>query len=221
MNKKLYAITLIIALLSSFATFAEVPLSSSGIYIPSNPVNNNYRYQDPYEGMQQIEIEAEIARKNGAVNSTQQSNVYQYPGVQNSTNVAGSTMVLTPEQLAMQQAILRQMLTGTTQNTMTSVSNIDIPTGYDATGKAYGLARIADYLSEKGHGKVRFVSATKMADNRYNVVTTGGDNYASGSFMVDIFPKDKTDLSSPYHFWFGVYDVNGVKTGTAHSYKIK
>lgn len=220
-NKKIIATFVAIISISSVA-FAGAPITSNGMYIPAK-VNDAYRYQDPFEGMQQEEIQAEINRKN-SLGATSQQGSYQAQGIYiaPSQNIQSATQQiapqqLTPQQLALQQALLNQMIA----NNNAVTSTIDIPSGYGLDGKAYGLARLADYLMEKGHGNVKFTSASKISTNKYNVVATGGDRYSNGTFVVDVYSKDKTDLSAPYQFWFGVYDTNGVKTGTAHTYKIK
>ena len=95
----------------------------------------------------------------------------------------------------------------------------DIPSGYTSSGFAYGFARLAQNLSQK-RGDVDFISATKVKDKQYIVICSSNDNYSNGAFQVDIFQSNETELKSGYQIWFGLYDENAKKIGTAQAKRI-
>lgn len=110
-------------------------------------------------------------------------------------------------------------------------SDIIAKVGTGETG--YGLSRIARYLSTK-HGEVKFVSADYISGNTYAVTVTGGDEYANGTFAVDVYPADALyqQVQPGYQFWYGIYMPQwkmekGVPTlkwelvGTAHGRKLQ
>ena len=214
-------ITMILMFLTLFANnvFAALPVTSNGVYVPQGLVNNYDRYQDPYDGYDQIEIQQKIANKTGN-NSLYQ----QYPvGPQGQTtndaliaqyyanlaamqyNVTSQNIIVNNPELNMQQS---------------AYASGNIASGYAVDGSGYGFARLADYLSTK-HGAVKYVSQEKISDTRYKVNTTGGDNYANGSFIVDVKPIESRKLEAPYQFFFAVYDINKKQLATAHAYKTK
>ena len=95
------------------------------------------------------------------------------------------------------------------------VYNVDIPSGYTATGFAYGLARLA-YLREQIHGKpVTIDSIVKLKDRQYQVTCTSVDPYCNGTFIVDIFPGNENKLKEGYQLWFSIFDQNVIKHGSA------
>lgn len=147
------------------------------------------------------------------------------------TTENGATQVLTPEQLFQKQlfeAMQQAQLASVNQNSNSSQSSqmnayanavLDIPSGFTADGFAYGLARLAHNLSLK-RGEVNFVSATKIKDKQYYVVCESLDRYANGTFLVDIFPTNETELKDGYQMWFTLYDIHAKKIGTAHAKKM-
>ena len=95
------------------------------------------------------------------------------------------------------------------------VYNVDIPSGYTATGFAYGLARLA-YLREQIHGKpVNIDNIVKIADKQYQVTCTSQDPFCNGTFIVDIFSGNENSLKEGYQLWFSIFDPNFNKSGTA------
>ena len=96
---------------------------------------------------------------------------------------------------------------------------VDIQSGYTANGFAYGLARLAHNLSLK-RGNVEFVSASKIKDKQYLVVCKSPDTFANGTFLVDIDGVNDNDLKDGYQIWFGLYDNNMTKLGTAQAKKM-
>lgn len=96
---------------------------------------------------------------------------------------------------------------------------VDIQSGYTANGFAYGLARLAHNLSLK-RGNVEYVSASKIKDKQYLVVCKSPDHFANGTFLVDIYGVNEDELKDGYQLWFGLYDNNMIKIGTAQVKKM-
>ena len=206
MIKKIIVVSMsfVIALMSF--TFAGVSHYSSNIIMPKRPDIN------PITGSQ---VPAQVYNNQAPVNNNAQVEASQ----------------LTPEQLyemqkaealkAMQAAALANGNNASQNAGMQALANamLDIPSGFTADGFAYGLARLAHNLSLK-RGEVNFVSATKIKDKQYYVVCESADRYANGTFLVDIFPVNETELKDGYQIWFTLYDINAKKLGTAQAKKM-
>ena len=101
------------------------------------------------------------------------------------------------------------------------VYNVDIPSGYTATGFAYGLARLSA-LRELIHGKsVNIDSIVKIADKQYQVTCSSENEFCNGTFIVDIFSGNENALKDGYQLWFSLFDQNFNKFGTAQVKKVK
>lgn len=143
----------------------------------------------------------------------------------NTTNQTTDTPVTTETddkqtRLAQLQAQLAALRNGGSVSTSTATTyNVEIASGIRADGVAYGLARLAQNLEAK-RGQTSFVSATKVGDNRYNVVLKSVDAWANGTFQVDIFGSNENSLKDGYQIWFSIYDANGRKVGTAQAKRI-
>lgn len=95
--------------------------------------------------------------------------------------------------------------------------NVDIPSGYNANGAAYGLARLAQ-LREKIHGTdVDITSLTKVSNNQYLITCTSKNAYCNGTFIIDVFPGNENELKEGYQIWFSIFDQYWNKTGTAQA----
>ena len=94
-------------------------------------------------------------------------------------------------------------------------SYADIPSGRTATGFYYGLERLAS-VKEKIHEKpVTINSVTKLGNNQYQVVCTSENLASNGTFIVDIFNTIDDDVRDGYSMWFGLFDANISRYGTA------
>lgn len=126
-------------------------------------------------------------------------------------------------QLAQLQAQLEAQLAalraGETMVSNTVSYDVDIASGINDKGVAYGLARLAQNLAVK-RGETTFVSATKVGQNSYNVVLQSVDDWANGTFRVDIFSPNENTLKEGYQIWFSVYDINGKKIASAQAKRI-
>lgn len=95
------------------------------------------------------------------------------------------------------------------------IYNVDIPSGYNANGTAYGLARMAQ-LRERIHGtSVTIESIAKVGHNQYQINCTSKNPYCNGAFIVDVFPGNENVLKEGYQLWFSVFDPAWNKLGTA------
>ena len=100
-------------------------------------------------------------------------------------------------------------------------SYADIPSGRTADGFYYGLERMVK-LREIIHGEpVTITSATKLANNQYQVTCVSNNPFSNGTFIVDIYPSSDNELKEGYQLWFSLFDGELKKRGTAHVKKVK
>ena len=77
-------------------------------------------------------------------------------------------------------------------------------------------------LREIIHGTpVTITSATKLANNQYQVTCVSNNPFSNGTFIVDIYPSSDNELKEGYQLWFSLFDGELKKRGTGHVKKVK
>lgn len=91
----------------------------------------------------------------------------------------------------------------------------DIPSGRRADGFYYGLERLVG-TRERVHGvPVSITSVVKLGENQYQVTCLSEKYVANGTFIVDIYREYDSEVREGYNLWFGLFDSNMKRYGTA------
>jgi len=87
----------------------------------------------------------------------------------------------------------------------------------------YGLRRLAVILAKNKDFTVDFVGYFKESDDKYKVIISSSNAWRSGNWRVDIYPalSEYEKVLDGYHCWFGFYDENRQRIGTAQAVKLK
>lgn len=94
--------------------------------------------------------------------------------------------------------------------------------GVREDGFVYGLKRLESIMTKKGQ-KAEITYNEKISDTMYKVVVKSENAYRNGTWLVEIYPSSKENekVLDGYQYWFGWYNVYGIRKGTAQVKKVK
>lgn len=93
-----------------------------------------------------------------------------------------------------------------------------------------GFARLAKLIENSTNKETKMIGVKQIVDTRTDeiqyVVTISSDSWANGNWLVKVFPYPALGMGEYEQapnggYWFGLYDQNNNRVGTAQAYKIK